>query len=109
MCDLHFESTSVKQTPFGKKKTLLPNAQPSLHAWNNWGNDRLQAKCSEPPCTDNLDLFQSAGIDTADAEVTVLKKQMLDLRKENLILINENRKLTEDLLIRNKNIERLYC
>ena len=32
---------------------------------------------------------------------------MLDLRKENLSLINENRKLTENLLIRNKNVERL--
>ena len=36
VCDLHFESTSVKRTPFGKRKMLLPNALPTLHAWNNW-------------------------------------------------------------------------
>ena len=59
VCDLHFESTSVKRTPFGKRKMLLPNALPTLRAWNNWGNDRLQAKSSESPCTDNSDSFQS--------------------------------------------------
>ena len=133
VCDLHFDPASIRQTPCSKRKTLMNDALPKLHRWNNWGNTITEpssfqidvqheslsesTKAGNPPVESSSTsvcraLFQrpAASRDTLDndIELELLKKQVIRLQQEKLELIAENKRLRENLALRNHQIEFTY-
>ena len=107
----------------------MKDALPKLHRWNNWGNtitepsscqiDVQHESLSESTKAGNPSvessstsvchaLFQRpASRDTLDneKELELLKKQVIRLQQEKLELIAENKRLREDLALKNRQIE----
>ena len=82
MCDLHFEVTSIRQTPCSKKKRLLPNALPKLNEWNGWGRDLDNSSIN-----DSTDLLDSTTNFERESQTAQLKKQVKNLNDKSLQLI----------------------
>ena len=107
----------------------MKDALSKLHRWNNWGNTITEpsscrineqheslsesTKAGNPPVESSSTsvcraLFQRpASRDTLDndIELELLKKQVIRLQQEKLELIAENKRLRENLALKNHQIE----
>ena len=112
---------SIRQTPCHKMKTLLKDALPKLHGTTGalepsscQIDGQLESlpeptKAGKPPAKTSSTsaccaLFQNIIRDTLDIELELLKKHVIRLKQEKSQLIAENKKLSENLAIKNHQI-----
>ena len=130
ICDLHFERSTIRQTPNSKRKVLQPDALPKLHHWNDWSSSPTSSALSERNvsaepihCTNLVlpergDLTEpihntSSALSDRDfptdlgpscacsSNIAELKQHIEKLTEEKSHLVKEKRQLTEALKLKN--------
>ena len=130
ICDLHFERSTIQQTPNIKRKVLQPDALPKFHHWNDWSSSPTSSALSERDisavpihCTNFVlpergDLTEpihntSSALSDRDfptdldpscacsSNIAELKQHLEKLTEEKSHLVKEKRQLIESLKLKN--------